>query len=132
MRKRAYIAGPISKGDLCHNLNQASATNAALAKAGFAPMCPHWSAYSKTARREILTDDDGEQWVAVIAEATIQGNDEISYAEWMEISLSWVGAADALLRLPGESAGADLEVTHAKKYGVPVFTSIESLIAYFA
>jgi Rrf2 family protein len=34
VRKRVYIAGPISKGDLAHNINQATAAFVALAKAG--------------------------------------------------------------------------------------------------
>lgn len=35
---------------------------------------------------------------------------------------------DALLRLPGESAGADLEAAQAGGLGIPVFRSVEELL----
>jgi hypothetical protein len=132
MRKKVYICGPISKGDLCHNINQATAAFVALAKAGFAPLCPHWSVYSKPVRREVLTDDDGEQWDALICEATRNGNNQMTHADWMGVDFSWVVSADALLRLPGESTGADLETECAREHGIPVFTSIGELTAHFA
>ncbi len=125
-RTRVYIAGPISKGDLVHNLNQATAAFVALAKAGFAPFCPHWSAYCKraTSRREA--------WgVEVTCQATVEGNDQMTHADWMGVDLPWVEVSDALLRLPGESTGADMEVHHARAHGVPVFHSIEDLVAHF-
>lgn len=39
--------------------------------------------------------------------------------------------ADALLRLPGESLGADLEVQRAEEIGIPVFKTIADLINHF-
>jgi hypothetical protein len=47
----------------------------------------------------------------------------------MELDNEWVLRCDALLRLPGESQGADAEVELAKKHGIPVFYSIEELTA---
>ena len=41
------------------------------------------------------------------------------------IDLEWVSCSDAVLRLPGESAGADREVQHAKSLNIPVYYSIE-------
>lgn len=142
MRKRAYIAGPISKGDLCHNLNQATAAFVALAKAGFAPLCPHWSVYSKPATKRTETHfeadcecEDG--WVEVdtvrvTCEATAMGNDDMQHADWMGVDLPWVAASDAVLRLPGESVGADMEVACARERGIPVFETVEALVAHFA
>ncbi|MES2208573.1 MAG: hypothetical protein V4515_00055 [Chloroflexota bacterium] len=126
-RPRVYIAGPISRGDLAHNVNQATAAFVALARAGFAPLCPHWSVYSKPARKEILTDDDGEQWPAVICEATAAGNPDMTHADWMGVDLPWVEVADAVVRLPGDSTGADLETAHARARGIPVFGSVREL-----
>ena len=49
----------------------------------------------------------------------------------MEIELPWVSVADAVLRLPGESLGADLEVARAEEAGIPVFRSIADLADHF-
>lgn len=43
-----------------------------------------------------------------------------------------VRRADAVLRLPGHSPGADREVEEARAIGVPVFYSIETLRGNFA
>lgn len=127
MRKRVYIAGPISKGDLAHNINQATAAFVTLAKAGLAPMCPHWSVYSK--KTETLGFGlDGKP--SVFCQATVQGNDEMTYEDWMGVDLPWVAASDAVLRLPGESGGADREVALAKELGIPVFYSVHDLLTW--
>jgi hypothetical protein len=120
---RVYIAGPISKGDLAHNLNQATAAFVALAKAGIAPLCPHWSAFSSPCSPIPGTN-------AVAAVGTVHGNDRMSHADWMAVDLPWVEVADAVLRLPGESSGADREVAHAEARGIPVFTDLDALIAW--
>lgn len=118
---RVYIAGPISRGDLAHNLNQATAAFVALAKAGLSPFCPHWSAYSGGAM--VLPSG------SVYALATAHGCG-LSHEEWMRADLPWVAVADAVLRLPGESAGADREVLHANALGIPVFCELSDVIAY--
>jgi hypothetical protein len=51
-----------------------------------------------------------------------------TYDEWIEYDLQWVRACDCVLRLEGESKGADMEVAFAKKHGIPVYYSIEELI----
>ena len=129
MRATVYIAGPITKGDLCHNVNQATAAFIALATAGFAPMCPHWSVYSKPAAESESPwgGTTGRVW----CEATAAGNDVMAYADWLGIGLAWVKRSDALLRLPGESTGADMETACAREHGVPVFDSLEALTAHF-
>lgn len=48
-------------------------------------------------------------------------------SEWLEISLQWVLVCDVLLRLPGDSNGADTEVKLAEEKGIPVFHSLEEL-----
>ena len=49
----------------------------------------------------------------------------------MAIELPWVAVADALLRLPGESVGADIEVGEARRLGIPVFAAIADLAGHF-
>jgi hypothetical protein len=39
--------------------------------------------------------------------------DRISHDGWMENDLPWVRVAEVVFRLPGESAGADMETGHA-------------------
>jgi hypothetical protein len=52
--------------------------------------------------------------------------------EWIELDLAWLARCDALLRVPGESPGADLEVRRAGELGIPVFGSIAELDAWAA
>lgn len=129
-RKRVYIAGPISSGDLLDNINLATEAHRQLMKAGFAPHCPHWSVYSKRAiwgrliEGKVVRD-------AVMCQATADGNGA-SHAEWLAIDLPWVAAADALLRLSGESRGADIEVAEAHRMGIPVCYSVDEVKRLFA
>lgn len=50
------------------------------------------------------------------------------YNVWLRLDFAWIDSCDALLRLPGESNGADLEVAHAGVIGIPVFYSVEGLV----
>jgi hypothetical protein len=52
-----------------------------------------------------------------------------TFEDWMGLDLAWVEAADALIRLPGESVGADQEVALARKLGIPVFRNVYDLIS---
>ena len=123
-RRRVYIAGPISKGDLHHNIAQADEAFAALAKAGFAPLCPHWSAFAGSAYR----DGCGN----VCGVATVTSDLPLSHDDWLGVDLAWVAVADAVLRLPGESRGADRETAEANRRRLPVFSSVGDVIAHFA
>lgn len=134
-KRRVYIAGPISRGDLLANIDQATAAFTALARAGLAPFCPHWSVYSKPAEREgfkVLGSRGLVPSSRVICEATTQGNPGMSHADWIGIDLAWVEVSDVLLRLPGPSAGADQEVAHATLLGIPVFHSVAQVIEWDA
>ena len=106
MRTKIYISGPITKGDRQHNLKQAMDAHLALLQSGFAPICPH------------LTMLLPHAWT-------------VEHSTWIDIDLPWVAAADAVLRLPGESVGADAECDFAFECGVPVFESLEKLTEYF-
>jgi hypothetical protein len=112
-KKRVYVCGPISFGDLAHNIAQAEAAFFALLKAGFAPFCPHWSCYSNGPIKLPTTG-------AVIAEATSMGGGGCTHEQWVDVDLAWVEVADAVLRLPGESKGADREVNCAMSKNIIV------------
>lgn len=49
------------------------------------------------------------------------------YEDWMLIGMEKIRRCDAVLRIPGESAGADQEVELAISLGIPVVYSIEEL-----
>ncbi len=119
---RIYIAGPISKGDLAHNIRQAEEAFFMLLKAGFSPFCPHWSCYSNGPTK--LTDG------TVVSVATQMGGGGCGHAEWLGVDLAWVEVSDAVLRLPGSSTGADMEVAYAVENEIPVFYSADDVIAW--
>jgi len=50
------------------------------------------------------------------------------YEVWMAVGLAWLRTCDAVLRLPGESPGADREVEVARILEIPVFYSVEELV----
>ncbi len=109
MRLKVYISGPITKGDQEHNFNQAAEAHIALLKAGFAVFNP------------MLT-------------MKLPGCEEILHADWLESDLPWIGddtraCVEAVLRLPGESKGADIECRYAEyTWGIPVYYDTEELI----
>ncbi|OHB70483.1 MAG: hypothetical protein A2V70_06230 [Planctomycetes bacterium RBG_13_63_9] len=106
-RPRIYISGPLSSsGNERENVARAVAVARQLIDLGFAPFCPHLSWY---------LDPAGE----------------IPHDTWMEVDLPWVAVADAVLRIPGESLGADIEVDHARAVGVPVLGTIGELVELF-
>ena len=101
---RVYVAGPYSADpEAC--TAAAIAVGDQLLNLGYAPFVPHLSHYWHTL------------------------HNERPYEDWMRLDLAWVEVADVLLRLPGESAGADREVAHARQVGVPVVFSVEELQA---
>jgi len=54
------------------------------------------------------------------------------YSHWIEIGLDWVSSCDCLLRLPGESRGADKEEQLARKMNLPVFHSIKEISNHYS
>jgi hypothetical protein len=53
------------------------------------------------------------------------------YVDWIDITYEWVEKCDCLLRLTGESKGADGEVKIAEELKIPVFYSTIELIKYY-
>jgi hypothetical protein len=50
------------------------------------------------------------------------------YTVWLDLDFEWIISCDALLRVPGESKGADMEVEFAKANGIPVYFSVQELV----
>ena len=127
-RNVVYIAGPIRKGDLLHNIRQADEAMGALMRAGFSPINPMLSVYAGCSTNDQNTSAVYGVWAPADPHAKLVG---IGPQDWLEMDLAFVERSDAVLRLPGESVGADGEVKHALENGIPVFYSIEDLIAFF-
>jgi len=49
------------------------------------------------------------------------------YEDWFGHVINWIQYCDAMIRLPGESSGADKEVEIARLLRIPVYRSIEAL-----
>ncbi len=123
-----YIAGPIRKGNLLNNVRQADAAMGALIRAGFAPINPMLSVYAGCATDDQNTLAPYGVWAPADPLAKLAG---VTADDWLGMDLALVAVSDAVLRLPGESVGADGEVAHAKSKGIPVFENLTDLIAHF-
>jgi len=102
MSEVIYVSGPYSKGDVCENIRNACLAGDEILQRGHTPFIPH------------LT----HLWHLISPKP---------YIEWMRIDVKLLSGCDALLRLPGESNGADLEVDTARALGIKVYSSIEEI-----
>lgn len=105
VRPRIYIAGPYTKGDPIINTRKAIAVGSMLLKQGFTPFVPHLTMF----------------WHFL---------DPQDYETWLTYDFEWVKACDGLLRLDGESSGADREVRLAVELKKPIFFSLDTLYSY--
>ena len=105
--KKIYIASPYTKGDTALNVKAQIDVADKLIDLGFAPFCPLYSHFQHMIHPR-------------------------PYEDWIRLDNEWVLACDAVLRLPGESRGADGEVNLAKANSIPVVYNIEDLCAIFA
>ena len=128
MRRRVYIAGPMTKGDRLENIRQADRAMAELMAAGYSPFNPVLSFWAGNVTCDntygdiIATTGHEEEWSEFY---------HFSHADWLSVDKAWVAVADAVLRLPGESVGADEEVAFATQLRIPVFHSIDALRTHF-
>lgn len=106
MRAKVYVAGPYTKGDVAVNVRNAIRAANDLADLGFAPFVPHFTHF----------------WHMLHPRP---------YEFWLELDNQFLPHCDAVLRLPGESGGADKEVALARTLGLPVFHDIGALDAHF-
>jgi hypothetical protein len=106
LRPLIYIAGPMALGSMADNIRQAWEAAEKLRDAGFSPIVPHDSFFNSiTGKRR-------------------------SHAEWLEIDKPMVLASAAVLRLPGESVGADQEVEWARENGKSVWFDVDALVQW--
>ena len=103
---KIYLASPYTIGDIAVNVKLQIDTVDTLITMGFAPFAPLYSHFQHMAHPR-------------------------DYHDWIKLDLEWVSVCDCILRLGGESSGADGEVAYAKKLGIPVFYSIEALKLFY-
>lgn len=92
---KVYIASPYTKGDVVVNVRQSMDAFEKLANFGFIPYCP------------LLTH----------FQHLVHPRD---YDFWINYDLEWLKVCDAMIRIDGESSGADLEEKYANDHGIPV------------
>ena len=105
MIKTVYIASPYTKGDCAINVRNSFLAAEELRKYNFLPYAPLWTHF----------------WHFLSPHP---------YEYWTKMDLEWLEVFDCILRLPGESSGADNEVTYMLDLGKPVIWSIDDLITY--
>ena len=98
-RLRIYIACPYSKGDVAQNVAAAIHAGDYVAHRGHYPFIP------------VLT----HFWHMIIPHP---------YEFWLEQDMEWLKVCDAILRLSGESVGADQEVAWAQEHGLMIYHSV--------
>lgn len=103
---KVYIAGPYSKGDVVLNIQAAVHAANEVLKRGFTPFIPH------------LT----HLWHMVSPKP---------YQEWLDYDMEWLTLCDWVLRIPGDSGGADKEVAVAQRLCIPVIFGLEAFLERF-
>jgi nucleoside 2-deoxyribosyltransferase len=98
-----YIASPYTIGDKEFNVKRSLLVADALISRGYLPFVPLLSHY----------------WNEYL---------EHEYDYWMQYDLCWLERCDAVLRLPGKSSGADVEVEYANRLGKPIYYSVKEFL----
>lgn len=113
---RVYVAGPITAATpeaMLENCEVAMRAGCRLMEAGHLAFVPHSSYF-----------------MHCFAERT--GAYCPTWQNWIDLDLSILPVFQVMLRLPGPSRGADREEAAAGELGIPVFRSIEALLAWAA
>jgi hypothetical protein len=96
---KIYIAGPYTKGDVALNVRAAIFAGSHVANLGHIVFIPHLTHF----------------WHLLTPE---------KYDFWMKQDEAWLRECDALLRIGGESSGADKEMSIAEKLGLIIYHSV--------
>ncbi len=99
---KIYIASPYTKGDVAVNVRTSILAAEQVRAKGHLPFAPLLSHF----------------WHCM---------SPYEYEYWIAMDLEWALACDAILRLPGESSGADGEVALCKYWGKTIYYSIDDV-----
>jgi hypothetical protein len=100
---RIYVAGPYTKTDPCENTHRAIKAANCLMDLGHRPFVPHLTHF----------------WHTMFPRP---------YQDWLELDNAFLPFCEAVVRLPGESSGADAEVRLAQSLGIPVHYGLEAFL----
>ena len=101
---RVYVAAPYTKGDRSENMRRAMKAMDDLIAAGHDPFLPILTHFQDLCHPR-------------------------PWEDWMRVDLAWLPFAEAVVRLPGASVGADMETVIAREDGIPVFDGVEAFLA---
>lgn len=101
---KVYVAGPYTSGDPAVNTRTAMLAGIALIEAGHYPFIPHLFHFL-----HFLSPQE--------------------YHVWTDQDFAWLPDCHALIRLPGESSGADAEVKVAEQLNIPVYHSVDEFLS---
>lgn len=111
-RVRVYIAGPMTNGSgrffNMAKINEAIKVYFTLIKLGFVPHCPQLTVFG-----EFMSPND------------------VSYEQWLELDRCYIDDTDVVLRIEGDSKGADRECEYARHYGKPIIYGLDSFLAKY-
>ena len=99
---KIYIASPYTKGDQAENVRRQLEVADKLMSMGHTPFLPLLSHFQHLCFPR-------------------------PYEDWMRVDLEWLYCCDALLRLDGESEGADREVEEAEAASMDIYYSLEQI-----
>jgi len=97
--KLVYIASPYTHGNVAINVREPIFVAEILIKFGHLPYLPLMSHF----------------WEMISPHP---------YEYWLQMDFEWLKRVDCILRLQGESKGADKEVEYMKKLGKPVYFTL--------
>ena len=103
---KVYIASPYTVGDKGENVKEQIDCADMLMADGFVPFVPLYYHFHHIMYHH-------------------------SYEVWAKLGLEWLKECDCILRLPGISAGADHEVSEARRMDIPIFYSYKELINFY-
>lgn len=104
--KFIFIAAPYTLGDVALNVKDAMDVANKLIDKGFFPYCPHLSHFLHMTKPQ-------------------------SYQTWIDYTLAWMEKCDAIIRLEGESKGADGEEARAREIGLPIYRSVDEFFRHW-
>jgi len=99
---KVYIAAPYTQGDVAINVHRVIRVADELLEMGHSPFIPHLTHF----------------WHLITPQP---------WSTWLRLDLEFLAVCDCVLRLYGNSIGADAEVEEAERLGIPVYYSIEGI-----
>jgi len=102
MKPKVYIASPYSQGDQVLNVQRAIDVAEEIKRRGYIPFIPHLSMLWHLYKPHTI-------------------------GFWYDYDLEWIPCCDYLIRLAGDSVGADHEVEVAEGMGIKVIHSASEL-----